>query len=999
MGDSFEFISDSESDCDDSAYNAENCPTKYITEKCMNNFFKPKQGSAINILHLNCRSLKKNLSELENLLSNLEGRLTAVAVTETWLKSSMKKDFNIAGYNFISMSRSVKRGGGVGLFLNNTFNFHMRIDLCRMLPHLECVFVEIAQENKRNLLLGCVYRPPSTDVSAFNTDFLSILDIISSHKHMNVCIAGDCNLDLLKTSHVEATSEFLNNLMTHSFNPVIRSPTRITSKSATILDNIFINCNTHYDSAIVYSDISDHLPVAVHIELKLDSRKKSNYIQKRFFPQNKIDEFNLTLLDSNWSEVNQLSDSGDPNGAYSKFIELYSSLFELYFPLKQLNMSYKMTPRNEWITCGLMKSCSRKKVLYKRYMKSRTQDSKQKYLNYRNKLKTVLKRAEREYYNNKFTILQGNIRNTWRLVNSIINKGKKCCLVDNFSKDGITISNDTEIVNQFNQYFSSVGKELAAVIPHSKSHFSSFLTGSYLNSFSLHFTNANEILNVVSDFQSKTSAGYDCIPVNIMKTSIACVVKPLVNIINSSFRCGKFPDQLKIAKICPIFKDGKHDLFTNYRPISVLPSFSKIFEKLAYLRLESYLKSKLILNDNQFGFRRNHSSYMAVLDLYDRISEAIDRNEYAIGVFIDLSKAFDTIDHVIMIKKLEHYGIRGLALEWFISYLSNRKQFVQYNGASSSTLDVTCGVPQGSILGPLLFLIYINDITHCSKLLHFILFADDTNLIFSHSILKILIEAVNKELSHLSEWFQANRLSLNVKKTHYIIFGNKRIPLNETYQIIFNNNVIERVASTKFLGITVDENLNWKKHILNVSTKVSRSIGIMNRLRYMLPRSTLLTLYYSMIHPHLLYGLIVWGGANHTALNRLTCLQKKAVRIITNSAYRSPSTPLFKDLKILKLSDMYTLLICLFMFKCLHNLLPFCCLRFSPQLRPILSHRTRANELKYDFFQPRCRTTIRESSLAISGPKFWNSIPSEIKELTSINSFKKCFSQYLVNFY
>ena len=997
--DSLEFESGSDSDYDDTTNISDNFQTKYITEQNMNDFFKFKQMSGINIVHINTRSLTKKLTEIETLLSNCNGKLTALAITETWLKGPSNDNIKLHGFNFISKSRSVKRGGGVGIFLNDDFNFILRDDLSRMLPYLECVFVEVPQENKRNLLIGSIYRPPNTDVSAFNAEFLNILVDINNQKMLNVCIAGDCNLDLLQTNHVDATSEFITNLLSHYYNPVIRSPTRITTKSATIIDNIFINCNSSYDGAIIYSDISDHLPVAIHIESKLSKNKTSNLITKRFLPQSKINEFNDALLLKSWLEVNQLSVNDDPSASYAKFIETYSELFEFYFPLKTLNLSHKMTPKTEWITSGLMKCCSKKRLLYKRYMKRRTPESKEKFISYRNKLKTVLKRAEREYYHVKFTSLKGDIRNTWKLLNTVINKNKKCVLAETFMKDGVLLSSKAEIADGFNQFFTNIGKEISSSVPTTNTHFSSYLSGSFLNSFAFNYTNVYEVLNIVSCLKYKTSAGFDCIPVSIMKASISCIVEPLVNIINSSFRCGIFPDQLKIAKICPVFKDGKHDSFQNYRPISVLPSFSKIFEKVAYQRIESYLNFKSIINDNQFGFRSNHSAYMAVLDLYEKVSRAIDNNEYVMGIFIDIRKAFDTVDHNILLKKLEHYGVRGMALQWFKSYLSNRKQFVYFNGVMSATTSVIYGVPQGSILGPLLFLIYINDIVKCSKILHLILFADDTNLTYSNLNFQVLVKTVNDELKKLSVWFEANKLSLNVKKTQIIIFGNKKITSNIETKIMFNNCVIEKVKQTKFLGIIVDENLTWKNHILHVSNKISRSIGVLNRVRYIFPTRTLHNLYYSMIHPHLLYCLIVWGNSNFTTINKLVCLQKKAMRIISNSGYRSSTTPIFKKLSILKLTDLYKLEISLYMFKCLHCLLPNVCNQNGPTLRPIMPQQTRANSILYNFIQPGCRTTVRERSLALQGPKLWNSLPCSSKEILSLNIFKNHIAKFTINAY
>jgi hypothetical protein len=291
---------------------------------------------------------------------------------------------------------------------------------------------------------------------------------------------------------------------------------------------------------------------------------------------------------------------------------------------------------------------------------------------------------------------------------------------------------------------------LAASIQPASTHFLNYLKNNYLESFVLYPTDANEIIRIASCLDNKQSSGFDGIPVNIMKSTAHFIAEPISAIINSSMDTGIFPDALKIAKVCPVFKDGDKSIFQNYRPISVLPSFSKVFEKVIFNRLLHYLDLRNILCNSQYGFRKNHSTFMSLIDMYDRISLAVDKIEFSIGIFIDLSKAFDTLDHCILLRKLEHYGIRGVALDWFKSYLSNRTQCVALNGVTSSFKTITYGVPQGFILGPLLFILYINDIVNCSDLLLFILFADDTNLFFSCSDIKQLFTTGNIELAKVS---------------------------------------------------------------------------------------------------------------------------------------------------------------------------------------------------------------------------------------------------------
>ena len=334
---------------------------------------------------------------------------------------------------------------------------------------------------------------------------------------------------------------------------------------------------------------------------------------------------------------------------------------------------------------------------------------------------------------------------------------------------------------------------------------------------------------------------------------------------------------MKTAKIIPIFKSGQKDVFTNYRPVSLLCQFSKILEKIVIKRLDKFIEKFNLLAEGQYGFRNNRSTSMALLDLMEEITNSIDNKKHMIGVFIDLKKAFDTIDHSILLKKLEIYGIRGATNDWFRSYLTGRNQIVSVKGCASGKLTSTCGVPQGSILGPILFIVYINDMCNISEICKYILFADDTNIFCSHANAQQLQENMNAELLKLKQWFQTNKLSLNITKTNYMLVGNKKIE-NPCIQI--DHQVLTRVEKTKFLGVTIDDQMTWKQHIQIVQSKISRILGMMYKTKAFLNSTSLKYLYTSLILPHLMYCAEVWGNTYFSNLKCLYLAQKRALRII-----------------------------------------------------------------------------------------------------------------------
>ena len=348
----------------------------------------------------------------------------------------------------------------------------------------------------------------------------------------------------------------------------------------------------------------------------------------------------------------------------------------------------------------------------------------------------------------------------------------------------------------------------------------------------------------------ESSSGYDEINAKLLKCSLQYTEHILCHVCKVSLTEGIFPESLKTANVIPLFKSDDPMLFNNYRPVSLLCTLSKLFEKVMYNRLLSYLNKNNFFYQKQFGFRKKHSTYMPLIILMDEISRALDSGKFAVGIFLDFSKAFDTVNHKILLAKLAHYGIRDHAHAWLSDYLNNRTQFVSYNNFKSTKRVIKCGVPQGSILGPLLFLIYVDDLARTCKYAKPFLFADDTNLLHCGKNIINMKTEINTDLSTIAEWLKANRLSLNIKKTHFMLFTNKNT--TPVLNIQIDNNKINESKQTKFLGVIIDKKINWVAHISYINGKIARGIGIILKARKMLPKKTLTTLYYSFIYPFLI---------------------------------------------------------------------------------------------------------------------------------------------------
>jgi len=445
------------------------------------------------------------------------------------------------------------------------------------------------------------------------------------------------------------------------------------------------------------------------------------------------------------------------------------------------------------------------------------------------------------------------------------------------------------------------------------------------------------------------------------------------------------------AAIIPLYKSGDKKLVNNYRPISLLPSFSKIFEKVMAIRLTKFLTNHNILYKYQFGFRPKHTTSMAINLLVDKITECLDMNRSLVGVALDFRKAFDTVNYEILMRKLFAYGIRGNVHAWFANYLSERFQYVGVDEATSPLLQIQCGVPQGSILGPLLFLVYVNDLPNSSELLP-IIFADDTNVFCSGRDVGDCLRIMNSELCKLNCWISSNKLSLNVDKSHFIVFSKAKV--TNVPPLSIAGKEISRVDSIKFLGVYIDERLSWDRHVRHIRGKISRSIGVLSRSRHLLNAATLKTLYYAFIHPYLSYCIDIWGQCNDSLFQSVFRLQKKAIRLLTCSSRHAHTAALFNSLEILTLKNIYIASMAVFMFKFHLRQLPPVIDELFISNSQIHTINTRQRNLLHC---PLVRSKFSAKSIRFRGTLIWNQIPNTFDIDVSVHSFKSSVHGFLLN--
>ena len=908
----------------------------YTDEYSLTSVIKFKQHD-FKIISLNCQSLSAKIDNLKILMHNLDNQqvyIDAICLQESWLSDlSDLSLLHVEGYQLISMAKHCSAHSGLVIYLSNKYQ-HEVLNIHEQSNLWDGQFIKISgMLHNRNIILGNIYRPPNDineNYKTFFDELIRILAILNKSKH-EVIIAGDFNIDLLKVNTNMHAHEFFHTLIAQSFIPKITLPTRFSDLRCTLIDNFLCKLSPAIldsSAAIFTNNISDH-QLYILVVPNLSNTIKVPKYTKILWDANSTPNFKADISKANVFAKLNPDISANPNENYDILEKIIVHNINKHFPRRQVKFNKYKHKKNTWITKGILHSIKFRDNLYRELKKACPNSDiystiKVNLRTYNKILKRNILLAKQMHYKIKFDKYKNDIKGTWGVIRDILNKThSKKDYPEQFNLNGVHESNRIIIANNFNEYFTNIGEELASKItdPVGKSH------TDYLHSpceSRLNFTTVNEnvVAKIIESLKTKSSCGDDGLSTKLLKEIKNEICSSITLIVNQMITTGIFPDSLKIAKIIPIFKKGDIEIIENYRPISILPAISKIFEKILSLQIHEYFQSKHLYYEHQYGFIKNRSTEQAALELIDRVITEIDKGEIPFNIYIDLSKAFDTLDHAILMDKLYYYGVQGTSLDLLRNYLVKRKQYVQIGEVKSDITYLSTGVPQGSILGPLLFIIYINDIAKCSNLLHTIIYADDTTLMGNISTFELrngrtLDENINFELLKLTDWLKVNKLSLNANKTKLMIFHMPQRKLNPPI-IKIDEIELEPISNFNFLGIIINENINWSKHINKISYSISKTIGIIRKLKNVLPSSVLLTIYNSLILPQLTYGILVWGYES----NCIFKLQKMALRAMTSSKYNAHTNPLFKKMHLLKVGDIHTVQQLKFFYKLTQNNLP-----------------------------------------------------------------------------
>ena len=969
---------------------AENSLQKTLLNDLENGAIPKLKQRGLKFAHLNIHSLVSKIDELRYLLKN--SPFDVIGLNETLCDSLIpNSELLINDYVLLRRDRN-RHGGGIAVYVSNKFDYKMRDDL--NIPDLECLWFELHYPNKSPVLVGEFYRPPNSKTDFFET-FDKNLDSAVS-QNLSCIILGDFNCNFMpdRDNCNAQKIAFYTNM--YGLHQLIDEATRVTDTTCTTIDLIFVSDKELYkETGIFRTSISDHYLIYTIRDFKANVTKTTSCAEYRSFKHFNEDKFLDELRKVPWHICRDIENI---DLTWNTWLNLFMNVVDKHIPKRKKRIRKKACP---WITKEIIDIMKERDNILKAAKRDKISTLWNTYKSLKNKVTHLMKIRKREYFSNLILRSNNNSKSVWKCLKDILPTSSEIS-PHVINVNGANVTDSTSIANAFNDFFTTNAVNITKDIPrppYCKEGYQIICNANDdCSQFTIQPILLDFVIKEIDHMSIDKATGEDGISCKILKLSKHVIAQSLTDIINKSLNTGVVPRAWKLARVVPIFKSGDTSCLNNYRPISILPIVSKIIEKAVHKQLTAFLDNSKILHPNQSGFRAMHSTSTVLTKLVNQWSLNVENKQLTGVAFIDLRKAFDTVDHELLLSKLRSIGCAEGSVKWFESYLSNRRQITNFKDKKSSSLFITMGVPQGSILGPLLFSVYVNSLPNCTKSGVIDMYADDTTLSVYGPTAQEVEQKLSAALSEVMTWITKNRLVLNSDKTCVMVIGSRaNLKKVESFNVYLNNTLLNRVHSTKCLGVVIDEELNWSKHVDKVTKTTQRNVGVIKRAKTYLPQSSLKLLYNSLVMPHFDYCSPVWSNRYQSQTNQLFKVQKRAARLIMNQSYETPSVSLFKSLKWMTLEERFEFNRVLMIYKCLHNLAPpyLSTELVNPcQIHEHFTRITTSGELSLPKFKSDCY----KNSPIVSSVRSWNMLSRLTREAITVCSFKSLYKRSCVMF-
>ena len=954
--------------CAHSTFNT--CPTCMSAHGILSK--RVNQDSGLKIAHINVRSLFPKIDEIRFLLNNTN--LDILCISEAWLDNTITDaQVKVDGYAIERNDRN-RHGGGVAMYIRDTLDYKLRDDLD---SDTECLWIDLKISSEMNMLLCCLYRPPSSN-NAYYDNMLDMLDKVSL-ENKEMCVLGDLNFNYAIDETLCTNPVYhIENL--YNMTQLILRPTRVTQRSTSLIDVILSTipeCHQHTD--VFKLSLSDHYLIYTNVNIKVD-RKDHKTVRYRSYKNFVPDDYIKDLCQSEVFSREGLDDK-EMEEVWHEWKNEFIRISNKHAPLRTSRVKHRNNP---WITSSIVKCMYERDYIHGKASKTDNDELWKQYKSLRNSVQHSIEIAKKEYYSSINVQYNNNPKKLWRELRRVTGDKK--------NENPIPSSLDC---NELNEYFSNIGKNVADTIPNS-------FTWKWKNPESLHKFHFSLLQTVDIEKHLKSldpESHLDILDMDskLLRLGSSILAPSLTNICNKSLKDEYVPIDWKFARVTPVYKGkGSKTDKSNYRPISVLCIIACIMEKEVQTQIMQYFINHDFISIDQFAFLKNHSTITCLHRVLDDCLEAINESEMIGACFLDIQKCFDTIDHEILLKKLSKYGIDDKELLWFKNYLNDRTQIVACNGKLSKKQKLSVGVPQGSSLGPFLFLVFINDLSQSVPDGYINMFADDVMIYVTGKTLKEIKISLQKCVNRAYEWYNCNKLSINSSKSNVMLIGSQRNIFThaEELDIYLGNTKLKQVRSTRYLGLEVDCFLKWDSHIQNLCRSISGKLVTMSRLRPFLCEELLNKMYRTNIQPCIDYGISIWGNCNEYNKNMVYRLQKRAARIVKSNFdfINVRGSDLMSNLKWQTVDSRKKYFLATLMFKCIHGEAP---VWLSNQI--LMTSENHGLTTRYanqsNVVIPKPNVEMFRKSFQYQGASVWNGLQTELKDSTTLNNFKYLYKQ------